>query len=91
MVRIRIAALFANRGDPSLTLGLARRREAWERLIMQDKSAPSRHDGGAHLTLRLPIAYLLFRMAEAGNWRENRPKRQELGANDGSDHNASEH
>jgi hypothetical protein len=69
MVRIRIAALFANRGDPSLTLGLARRRAPRDALIVQDKSARSRHDGGAHLTLRLPIAYLLSRKAEAAGLR----------------------
>ena len=65
MVRIRIPSVFGIGSDPSLTLDTPYRVQPRDALIMQDKSAGCGCDGGAHLTLRLPIAYLLFRKAEA--------------------------
>ena len=62
MVRIRIASVFGLGSDPSLTLGAPRLSPPRDALIVQDKSAGCGYDGGAHLTLRLPIAYLLSRM-----------------------------
>jgi hypothetical protein len=95
MVRIRIPSVFANRGDPSLTLDMPRGSPPRDALIVQQKSARHGHAGGAHLSLRLPIAYLLSRMQKlracAPKSRENRPKSGNLGQDDGSDHNASEH
>src|ERR1700742_4469291 len=83
MASPRVPLHFGSGGDRSLTLHVTRRRAPRDVLIVQDKSAQTGHDGDAHLTLRLPIAYLLFRMqklrARAPDSRENRPNEVNLG------------